>query len=199
MAGMDLRLSVPVPLADVRPHPMNAKKHDLEALKSSLQEFGQTKALIVSRASGYILAGNGTHHAMRLLGWPECMVTYMDDLTEADELRELATDNKSGETKNDPHRLHLLLEAIRRDQQGLIGTGYDDRFADRLAAAQADGKSRTDALFAAAGIDPMKPATIRIPCTQRQAEEIMARLEEYAATNEMRPGEALHEIMTTRI
>lgn len=195
MDSQELREAEAVDLTQIEPHPMNAKTHNLEEIQSSLQEFGQTKALVVSRRTGRILAGNGTYRAMRMLGWTRAMVTYVDDLSDADELRLLAIDNKSGDAKNDPYRLHLLLEEIRKDQQGLIGTGYSDRFADRLAEAQKSSTDRTAALFAAAGIDPMKPATFKIPCTQGQAEQMLDWLQRYADEHEMKPGEALHEIM----
>lgn len=196
---MELRDYEVVNLSAIKRHPMNAKTHDLETIQSSLQEFGQTEPLVVSRASMHILAGNGRHHAMAMLGWSQCNVVFLDDMEPSDELRALAIHNRSAEGKNDPHRLHKLLEAIREDRQGLIGTGYSEKFADRLADSQADGKQRTDALFAAAGIDPMKPATFKIPCTQRQAEEMLARLQEYAEVHEQKPGEALHDILTTQI
>lgn len=193
------RESVLVSVYDISPHPENAKTHDLEAIQSSLQEFGQTAPLIVSRTSGHIVAGNGTYRALRLLGWGTCSVIYLDGLTMADERRALVIHNKAGEAKNDPYRLHQILEAIRGDRQGLAGTGYTDKFADRLAESQRSGAERTAALFGAAGIDPMKPATFKIPCTQGQAEEMLARLQEFCETNDMKPGEALHDILTTRI
>lgn len=197
---MDLRDYEVVALGAIKPHPKNAKQHDLEAIQSSLQEFGQTEPLIVSRETGYILAGNGRHKGMRLLGWSECHVIYLDDLTPADELRALAIHNRTAELgRNDPHRLHLLLEAIREDRQGLTGTGYSEKFADRLAEAQRSSVDRTAALFGAAGIDPMKPATFKIPCTQGQAQEMLDRLQRYCEEHDMQPGEALHEILTQTI
>ena len=190
-----------VAIDKIKPHPMNAKTHDLESIKSSLQEFGQTVPVLVSTESGYIIAGHGTTKAASLLGWSRIAVIYVDDLTPEDELRALAIHNRSGEAPNDKQRLHELLTAIRRDPQGLIGTGYDDKFADRLAAAQADATSRTNAMFAAAGmdVDPAKQATLRVPMKQAQAEACMEMIKRYAEEHAMKPGDALYEVLAEAI
>lgn len=185
-------------LAELVPHPMNAKTHDLELIKSSLQEFGQIKPIVVSGKSGYIVAGHGTRQAMLLLGIQVADVWFLDDLEPADELRLLAIDNKSGEFPNDKHRMHELIEAIRKDSQGLIGTGITEKFADRLAEQQRSGAEATAALFSGAGmdVDPAKPATLRVPMTQKQAEVVHEIIKRYAEENATTPGVALYEIVT---
>lgn len=193
---MELREHVLINIDAATPHPMNAKTHDLEAIKSSLQEFGQTHPILVSRESGHIIAGHGTHKAARMLGWSWIAVIYVDDLTPADELRALAIHNRSGEAPNDKSRLYELLAAINRDQQGLIGTGYNDRDLERLAALQQSGAERTAALFSGAmEVDPQKPATLKVPMTQAQAEEVHETIKRYAEANSMTPGAALHEMI----
>jgi hypothetical protein len=185
-------------LADLKPHPMNAKTHDLETIKDSLAEVGQYKPIVVSLASGYIVAGHGTRQAMLLLGWTDADVWYVPDLTPADELRILARDNRSGDAPNDKGRLYELLTAIRDDRQGLAGTGYADKEYERLRAAQQSGAERTAALFSGAGmdVDPQKPATLRVPMSQAKAEATMEIIKRYAEANDMKPGDALYEMIT---
>jgi ParB-like chromosome segregation protein Spo0J len=185
-------------LADLKPHPMNAKTHDLVLIKSSLQEFGQIKPLCVSLKSGYLVAGHGTRQAMMLLGWTDADVWYLPDLEPDDELRLLAIDNHSADSPNDKGLMYELLSAIQDQRQGLIGTGFDDRYVERLAALRQSGAERTASLFAAANmeVDPQKPATFKVPMTQAQAEAVMEIVRRYAEANSMKPGAALYEIVS---
>tara|TARA_R110000824_G_scaffold367453_3_gene556614 strand:+ start:2296 stop:2883 length:588 start_codon:yes stop_codon:yes gene_type:complete len=51
----------------------NARKHDqrnLEAIKKSLEAFGQQKPIVIDKA-GKVIAGNGTIEAAKELGWTE--------------------------------------------------------------------------------------------------------------------------------
>lgn len=66
-----------VEVSALTPDPRNARKHgekNLEAIKSSLREFGQRRPLVVT--SDYIVvAGNGTLEAAKALGWKQVAVT----------------------------------------------------------------------------------------------------------------------------
>lgn len=58
-----------VPIDSIFPDPANARQHDdrnIEAIKNSIRRFGQQKPVVV-RTDGMILAGNGTHRAMKEL------------------------------------------------------------------------------------------------------------------------------------
>ena len=58
------------------PDPQNARKHDqrnLDAIKASLEKFGQRKPIVITPA-GVVLAGNGTLEAAKALGWSEIAV-----------------------------------------------------------------------------------------------------------------------------
>lgn len=60
-----------VDLAGLRPDPANARRHperNLEAIKASLERFGQLKP-VVALEDGTVVAGNGTLEAARRLGW----------------------------------------------------------------------------------------------------------------------------------
>ena len=61
--------------------PENARKHpvtNLEAIKASLNEFGQQRDILVSRKSRTVVAGNGTMMAAKELGWAEIDVKWTD-------------------------------------------------------------------------------------------------------------------------
>lgn len=64
-------------IKSLTPDPQNARKHDqrnLDAIKASLDKFGQRKPVVVT-PTGVILAGNGTVAAAKALGWSEIAVT----------------------------------------------------------------------------------------------------------------------------
>jgi len=131
-----------------QPHPMNARRSDLETIKDSLREFGQIKPVVVSAASGYVVAGNGTLAAIKSLGWAMCWWSLVHDLTPEDELRLLALDNRASDRGGyDKTRLLELLDTIADQRQGLTGTGWTDRDRARLAKLAESGTDRTTTLF----------------------------------------------------
>lgn len=69
------------PLKDAKPHPDNVRKHRLEKIAQSLQTHGQRAPIIVQRSSGYIVKGNGTWAAAKMLGWEHIAMSFqeMDD------------------------------------------------------------------------------------------------------------------------
>ena len=58
-------------VSDLTPDAENARLHDdrnLEAIKSSLERFGQQKPIVVDSTMS-VVAGNGTLEAAKMLGW----------------------------------------------------------------------------------------------------------------------------------
>ena len=71
--------SMTVPVEGLSEDPTNARKHgprNLEAIKASLEKFGQQKPIVVNR--GMVVAGNGTLAAAVDLGWENIAVTSTD-------------------------------------------------------------------------------------------------------------------------
>lgn len=77
----------------------NVRKHDrrnIEAIKSSLERFGQRKPLVVW--NGTVIAGNGTLQAAHELGWNKIVVTYAPEDWSEDEAKAFAVaDNRTAE------------------------------------------------------------------------------------------------------
>ncbi len=66
--------------------PRNARKHDdknLGAIKGSLTKFGQVEPLVVNKATGVVIGGNGRLEAMRAMGASEVDVVEVE-LNETD-------------------------------------------------------------------------------------------------------------------
>lgn len=93
-----------VKISDLLPDPENVRKHDeknLDAIKSSLDKFGQRKPIVVARSSDdrlVVIAGNGTLQAAKALGWNEIAVVDIPDGWTADQIKAFAiADNRSAE------------------------------------------------------------------------------------------------------
>ena len=59
----------------------NARIHDkrnLDAIRNSLQRFGQVEPLVVRKDTNVVVGGNGRLAAMRSLKWKTTQVTYQD-------------------------------------------------------------------------------------------------------------------------
>lgn len=117
------------PLASLHEDPANARKHDarnLEAITASLSAFGQVEPLVVQRATGLVIGGNGRLAAMRAMGWTECDVVELEiDATQAARLG-IAL-NRTGELAYwDDKTLAKLLQTIPEAELGMTGFGAAD-------------------------------------------------------------------------
>jgi 16S rRNA G966 N2-methylase RsmD len=62
--------------------PRNARKHpvkNLDAIKLSLENYGQRKPIVVNQNTNIIEAGNGLYMAAKALSWPSIAVVFVDD------------------------------------------------------------------------------------------------------------------------
>src|SRR5688572_1312112 len=139
-----------VPVESLHLDASNARVHGVEnmaAIEGSLRRFGQAEALVVQKASGRVIGGNGRLVAMRKLGWKECDIVELD----IDDLQATALGialNRSGELAawND-ETLSKLLEELR-SEDALDGVGYSpqdlDELIAELQAANPDGNPDED-------------------------------------------------------
>lgn len=118
--------------------PANVRKHDqrnLDAIKASLQRFGQQHPIIVD-AAGVIRAGNGRYMAMRALGWSECDIVRTD-LSGSEATAFAIADNRTAELAEwDEDALAQQLAALQIEDEALaLATGYDAKEIEALAGA----------------------------------------------------------------
>lgn len=116
--------------------PANARTHgeeNLEAIVSSLSHFGQAEPLVVQKATGRVIGGNGRLVAMRKLGWRECDVVEL----EVDDLQATALGialNRTAELAAwDEVTLTRLLQELQAED-ALEGVGYSESDIDQLLA-----------------------------------------------------------------
>ena len=67
--------SIKVDPANVRRHP----DHNMEAIKRSLDYYGQRIPVVVNKATGYIEAGNARWEAAKALGWDMIAAVFIED------------------------------------------------------------------------------------------------------------------------
>lgn len=80
--------------------PRNARKHsdaNLEAIRRSLETFGQRKPIVVTK-DGVVVAGNGTLEAAKSLGWSEIATVEIPSDWSEDLIKAYAlADNRTAE------------------------------------------------------------------------------------------------------
>lgn len=104
-----------IPLADLRPDPANARKHNaknLEAIRVSLERFGQRAPVVVQARGMVVRAGNGRLEAARALGWSHLAAVVIDEES-ADAVAFALADNRTAELAEwDTETLASILDAM---------------------------------------------------------------------------------------
>lgn len=114
-------------ISTLRADPENVRRHperSLDALKASLQRFGQTRPVLALR-SGVVIAGNGLLEAALALGWTRlAAVVFPTD--DANEARAYAlADNRTAELSFWDHEaLAGLLQSLNTDGIDVTDLGW---------------------------------------------------------------------------
>ncbi|HET6344968.1 MAG TPA: ParB N-terminal domain-containing protein, partial [Myxococcota bacterium] len=128
--------------------PANARVHpddNIEALKVSLERFGQPEPLIVQQSTMQVVAGNGRLTAMLALGWPRCQVRLVD--WDDAKCREYSlTANRTGELSTwNLELLETQLEALKGMGVSLDNMGFNqDALDDLFAGNRGDADETTE-------------------------------------------------------
>lgn len=140
-----------VPIAEIEPHPENARVGSVPEIAASLERFGQQKPVVTQ--SGVVYAGNHLWKAAMSLGWTHLARSEAELSGEEAEAYLIADNRLSDVAGYNPSKLRVKLEALR-DSGNLSGTGYDSSQLERqlstLASALADSP-------AAKPPDPIQP------------------------------------------
>lgn len=125
-----------VSVDEIDPHPENANRGDLDAIKESIRVNGYYAPIVVQSSTGYILAGNHRYRAAKDLGHAAVPVIYLDVDDEAAK-RIMVADNRTTRLGHDDDALlAALLEDIGESDTGLLGTGYTHADLQTLLDAQ---------------------------------------------------------------
>lgn len=81
------------------PDPCNARLHperNMEAIRQSLEQYGQCKPIVVRKQTMIIVAGNGTVEAAKQLGWSEVAAVVLE-MTDVEAAGYGLADNRTAE------------------------------------------------------------------------------------------------------
>lgn len=84
-------------LAELKPLERNVRQHpeaQIKELVKSLQQFKQTRALVVDEDNN-ILIGNGLYEAMKRLSWETCSIYRVSGMSEKEKKKLILSDNKT--------------------------------------------------------------------------------------------------------
>lgn len=129
---------VELPVDEIKEWENNSRIHtkrNLDAIRTSLENFDQYKPIVVQKSSMRIIAGNGTYMAARSLGWKTifCNIVDVDD-SKAEALA--IADNRTGLLSQwDEKQLTESLKNLR-DSGDLNLTGFDTLELDKMLSFQ---------------------------------------------------------------
>lgn len=119
------------PVADLTPHPRNPRQGDIGAIHESIDANGFYGAIIVQKATGYVLAGNHRLQAAAQAGAKRVPIIEID-CDDQTALRILLADNRVNDLAGyDTDALTSLLTEIAMTGN-LHGTGFDGDDLDDL-------------------------------------------------------------------
>jgi site-specific DNA-methyltransferase (adenine-specific) len=121
------------PITKLQLLPGNPRRGDIEAVKRSLEAFGQRKPIVVRRSDSVVIAGNHTLQAAQALGWDEIAVVWVDDDEVTSKAFALA-DNRTAELGDyDEEALADLINDVGSLNPGLLeSSGWDDKAVKEL-------------------------------------------------------------------
>jgi hypothetical protein len=123
IAAPDIKRLPLLDVYDLRHHPRNIRKHNLDAIVESLRTYGQQSPIVVQKSTGFVCKGNGTLKAARdVLGWTH-IYGSIEDFDDDTAVRYLLADNRASDlSQNDAAALGKLLRDLDGDAQGLQGS-----------------------------------------------------------------------------
>lgn len=137
------------PVAELQLDPRNAKIHDaksLDAIRGSLQEYGQTFPILVQAEGMIVRCGNGRLTAARQLGWTKIAAAVIAGRSEQEWQALAIADNRSAELARwDEQQLSKLLDEAARTASSEEVTSMFDALADEMEKALAAAEAKAQA------------------------------------------------------
>lgn len=133
----DPLLPLVVDIADLNLDPENARIHpmvNMQAIRDSLEIYGQVKPIVVRREGMIVVAGNGTLQAARDLGWTKIAANIID-MTYVEASGYGLADNRTAELAKWNMKRVAAVEKLNREN-GIKTVGYSDDELLVIRAAQ---------------------------------------------------------------
>lgn len=129
-----------VKVEELIPHPKNPNTHpqnQIKILAQNIRYHGWRHPIVVSKLSGYIVAGHGRLEAARELGASIVPVEYQDFATEDNELAVLVGDNRLAELSSlDLNGLQDIIDGFKASDFDTILAGFEPTDLDALLGEQ---------------------------------------------------------------
>ncbi len=125
-----------VPIDTIWPDPENCRVHDqvnLDAIRASIQTFGQVEDLVTQKGTGKIIGGNGRYEVMKALGREFVTIKEVDVNDVQAKALSIAL-NRTGELARwDDTKLTETLRQLQLDSCGVVySTGYSEQALSQL-------------------------------------------------------------------
>lgn len=118
-----------VKIDELLAHPKNPNTHpqnQIKLLAQNIRYHGWRHAIVVSKLSGYIVAGHGRLEAAKELGVSIVPVEYQNFATEDNELAVLVGDNRLAELSSlDTNSLQDIVDQFKENDFDAIFAGYE--------------------------------------------------------------------------
>lgn len=129
-----------VKVEEVIPHPKNPNTHpqnQIKILAQNIRYHGWRHPIVVSKLSGYIVAGHGRLEAARELGVSIVPVEYQNFASEDNELAVLVGDNRLAELSSlDLNGLQDIIDGFKASDFDTILAGFEPTDLDALLGEQ---------------------------------------------------------------
>ena len=133
-----------VKIEELIPHPKNPNTHpqnQIKILAQNIRYHGWRHPIVVSKLSGYIVAGHGRLEAAQELGVSIVPVEYQDFSSEDNELAVLVGDNRLAELSSlDLNSLSDIVSQFKNDDFDTLLAGYDTTDLEALLNGNQDDK-----------------------------------------------------------
>lgn len=129
-----------VKVEELVPHPKNPNTHpqnQIKILAQNIRYHGWRHPIVVSKLSGYIVAGHGRLEAARELGVSIVPVEYQNFASEDNELAVLVGDNRLAELSTlDLNGLQDIIDGFKASDFDTILAGFEPTDLDALLGEQ---------------------------------------------------------------
>lgn len=122
-----------VPIDTLEPFPGNPRRGEVASIRSSLERFGQTRAVLTQAPEGTrIVAGHHVVEGATAAGWTHVAAIPAEFASDDEAIAYLLADNGTHDRgAYDTSALLGMLKAVQ-ETATLDGTGYDDAYVGRL-------------------------------------------------------------------
>ena len=165
-----------IDISELACDPANVRAHDaknLDAIKGSLQRFGQQKPIVID-GKGIVIAGNGTLTAARALGW-DAINIVRTELAGSEAVAYAIADNRTAELAEwDDEALAKQLSALQIEDEALVeAAGFSDAELQALVneVILPDGEPQKDPITD-------KSCLVEIRCSTAILDSISSDLEQ---------------------